>query len=61
MSDVIKDLRNQLSNFRDLVQLQIDKETKALNEKFNEDNMKKLLEAAKRLDNVNSRRNKSIN
>lgn len=61
MSDAIKDLRNQLSNFRDLVQLQIDKETKALNEKFNEDNMKKLLEAAKRLDDVNSRRNKSIN
>jgi len=61
MSDVIKDLRDQLSNFRDLIQQQIQKETKALNEKFNEDNMKKLLEAAKRLDDVNSRRNKSIN
>lgn len=62
MSDnIFTEMKQSLVDFRKALIDQTSKELEELNERFSEDNIKKLVEAAKRLENVNSRRNTTIN
>lgn len=59
--NIFTEMKQSLVDFRKALIDQTEKEIKDLSERFSEDNMKNLIEAAKRLNNVNSRRNTTVN